>query len=85
MDSQGRKSKASSYLWVSSTSYIAWQQTNDRSFQLIADKKSYNPGDTARILIAQPFQGEVYALLTLERGHIYEKKVIKLGQLQHRL
>jgi len=78
MDSQGRKSKASTYLWVSSVGYIAWQQTNDRSFQLIADKKTYNPGDTARILIAQPFQGVVYALLTLERGHIYEKKVIKL-------
>ena len=78
LDSAGRKSKASTYLWVSSTSYIAWQQTNDRSFQLIADKKSYNPGDTAHILIAQPFQGEVYALLTLERGHIYQKKVIKL-------
>jgi uncharacterized protein YfaS (alpha-2-macroglobulin family) len=78
LDSRGRSSKASAYLWVSSTSYIAWQQTNDRSFKLIADKKSYNPGDTARILIAQPFQGEVYALLTLERGHIYEKKVIKL-------
>ena len=77
-DRQGRKAKASSYLWVSSTGYTAWQQTNDRSFQLIADKKSYNPGDTARILIAQPFQGEVYALLTLERGHIYEKKVIQL-------
>jgi len=79
LDSAGRKSKASAYLWVSSTGYIAWQQTNDRSFQLIADKKSYNPGDTARILIAQPFQGEVFALLTLERGHIYEKKVIKLN------
>ncbi|MGB8213582.1 MAG: Ig-like domain-containing protein [Anaerolineales bacterium] len=78
LDGKGRLSKASSYLWVSSAAYIPWQQTNDRSFQLIADKKSYNPGDTAHILIAQPFQGEVYALLTLERGHIYEKKVIKL-------
>jgi alpha-2-macroglobulin len=79
LDSHGRSSKASTYLWVSSASYIAWQQTNDRSFQLIADKKAYNPGETAHILLAQPFQGEVYALLTLERGHIYQKKVIKLN------
>ena len=78
-DSRSRKSKASSYLWISSTDYISWRQTNDRSFQLIADKKAYEPGDTARIMIAQPFQGEVYALVTLERGHIYEKKVIKLN------
>jgi uncharacterized protein YfaS (alpha-2-macroglobulin family) len=77
-DAKGRPSKASSYLWVSSTDYIPWRQTNDRSFQLIADKSSYNPGDTAKILIAQPFEGENYALITTERGHIYEQKVIKL-------
>ncbi len=77
-DEKGRPSKASAYLWVSSTDYIPWRQSNDRSFQLVADKNSYNPGDTAKILIAQPFEGENYALITTERGHIYEKKVVKL-------
>jgi uncharacterized protein YfaS (alpha-2-macroglobulin family) len=77
-DDKGRPSKASTYLWVSSQSYVPWQQTNDRSFDLVLDKSAYNPGETAKILIAQPFEGENYALVTLERGHIYEKKVVKL-------
>lgn len=78
LDDKNRPSKASASIWVSGTDYVAWQQNNDRSFQLIADKASYNPGDTAKILIAQPFKGENYALITTERGHIYEKKVVKL-------
>jgi hypothetical protein len=77
-DEKGRPSRGSSYLWVSSSDYVAWRQTNDRSFQLVADKDSYNPGETAKILIAQPFEGENYALITTERGHIYEKKVVRL-------
>lgn len=77
-DAKGNKHQASTYLWVSSDDYISWRQTNDRSFTLVADKDSYSPGETAEILIAQPFQGQVYALLTYERGHIYEKKVVRL-------
>ena len=77
-DDKGRAAKGSAYLWVSSRTYIPWRQTNDRSFELIADKDSYNPGDTAKILIAQPFEGENVALITVERGHIYEKKVVTL-------
>ncbi len=77
-DVEGRAAKASAFLWVSSQSYVPWRQTNDRSFQLIADKDSYNPGDTAKILIAQPFEGQNLALITVERGHIYEKKVVTL-------
>jgi alpha-2-macroglobulin len=78
-DDQGRAVKASSYLWVWSEAYIPWRQTNDRSFQLVADKDAYTAGETAKILIAQPFEGENEALITIERGHIYEKKVVKLS------
>jgi alpha-2-macroglobulin len=77
-DAKGNSHKASTYVWVSSSSYINWQQTNDRSFKLIADKDSYSAGDTAELLIAQPFQGKVYALVTYERGHIYKQEVIQL-------
>jgi uncharacterized protein YfaS (alpha-2-macroglobulin family) len=78
LDEKERAAKASTYIWVVSDSYIPWRQTNDRSFQLVADKDSYNPGETAKILIAQPFEGENVALLTVERGHIYDAKVVTL-------
>lgn len=77
-DKNGKSSNAVAYLWVSGGGYIPWQQTNDRTFQLVADRDAYDPGDQAEILIASPFQGETYALVTVERGLIRQKEVIKL-------
>jgi hypothetical protein len=77
-DSKGNTHQASTYTWVAGSDYIPWRRTNDRSFELIADKDMYSPGDTAEILIAQPFEGKVYALVTYERGHIYKQEVIQL-------
>ncbi len=77
-DSKGNTHQASTYIWVASDGEISWRQTNDRAFSLIADKEMYTPGETAEILIAQPFEGKVYALVTYERGHIYKQEVILL-------
>ena len=77
-DSKGNSHQASTYIWVASNGEIAWRQTNDRAFSLIADKDMYSPGDTAEILIAQPFNEKVYALITYERGHIYKQEVVLL-------
>jgi len=77
-DSQGNSHRASTYVWVASDDHIAWRQTNDRTFSLVADKDAYSPGDTAEVLIAQPFEHEVYALVTYERGHIYKQDVVLL-------
>ncbi len=78
-DSKGNKQQSSAYTWISSDQFIPWRQTNDRTFNLIADKDTYTPGDTAELLIAQPFQGSVYALVTYERGHIYKQDVVLLN------
>jgi uncharacterized protein YfaS (alpha-2-macroglobulin family) len=77
-DTKGHTHSSSAYMWVSSDEYIAWRQTNDRVFNLIADKDTYSPGDTAEILVAQPFEHEVYALVTSERGHVYKQDVVLL-------
>ncbi len=77
-DSKGHTHSSSAYTWISSDDYIAWRQTNDRTFNLIVDKDTYSPGDTAEILIAQPFENDVYALVTYERGHVYKQDVVLL-------
>jgi len=77
-DTKGNSHQSSTYIWVASDGEISWRQTNDRAFSLIADKDMYTPGDTAELLIAQPFSGKVYALVTYERGHIYKQEVILL-------
>ncbi len=78
LDAHDKTGKASAYLWVAGKDYIPWQQTNDRSFELVTDKKSYTPGDTAQVLIASPFQGDAYALVTVERGKVRHQEVIQL-------
>lgn len=77
-DGKGNPNQASTYFWAAGRGYVPWRQTNDNSFSLIADKEFYKPGETAKLLIAQPFDGEVYALVTYERGHIYKNEVLKL-------
>jgi alpha-2-macroglobulin len=77
-DSKGNQQQSSAYTWVSSDQYISWRETNDRTFNLVADKNMYSPGETAQLLIAQPFQGSVYALVTTERGHVYKQDVVLL-------
>ena len=71
--------RSSAYLWISSRDYVAWRQENHDRIELVTDKKSYRPGETARILIPSPFQGEVKALLTVERGHIYSYRMFTLS------
>ena len=78
-DQNGHIHQSSSYMWVSGNGSISWRQSNDRSFELISDKDLYSPGETAEILIAQPFEGENYALITYERGHIYHSEVVLLS------
>ncbi len=78
LDDHENEARASTYMWVAGKDYVPWIQTNDRSFKLVSDKTNYAPGDQAEILIASPFQGNAYALLTVERGHIRYKEVLKL-------
>ena len=70
---------STAYMWVSGTEYIPWRESNDHSFRLVSDKKEYQPGDTAEFLIASPYQGQAYGLITVERGHIRQSEVITIN------
>jgi uncharacterized protein YfaS (alpha-2-macroglobulin family) len=70
--------RASAYVWVAGTEYVAWRQQNSNRIDLIADSDSYAIGDTAQILIASPFQGTATALITVERGGVLSTDVVTL-------
>ncbi len=75
-DQQGNIGKTSTYTWIAGEDFVSWRQSSDRGMTLVTDKKRYVPGETAEIMIASPFQGENYALVTVERGHIRQYEVI---------
>ncbi|MGB8647126.1 MAG: Ig-like domain-containing protein [Anaerolineae bacterium] len=77
VDAAGNKIRSATYQWVTGSGYINWRVENNDRIDLVADKKSYNVGDTAEILIPAPFKASE-ALLTIERGTIREVKRLTL-------
>jgi hypothetical protein len=77
-DGGGREVRASEWQWVTGDEYVSWQRENNDRISLISDKSSYVPGETARILIPSPFQGEHWALVSIERGGILQYELIKI-------
>jgi uncharacterized protein YfaS (alpha-2-macroglobulin family) len=77
-DQRENEIRSSTYLWVSSREFVSWRQESHNRIELIPDKKSYVPGDVAKVLVPSPYQGEVKALLTIERGHIMSHQLLTL-------
>ena len=77
-DRQENLVRSSTYVWISSGDYVTWKQANNDRIELVADKGSYLPGETARVLVPSPFEGQVQALLTIERGRILSHRVLPL-------
>ena len=68
-DARGNEIGSDAYFYVSGSDYVAWERTNDDRIELIADKKEYKPGQTARIIVKNPYE-EATALVTVEREGI---------------
>lgn len=78
VDSGGNDISSAVFVWVSDpdpNSSTAWRRDNNDRIELVADKRSYIPGETARILVPNPFQGDVTALVTYERTGVDEQRV----------
>ncbi len=81
VDSNDNAISSAVFMWVSDpdpTSAAAWRRDNNDRIEIVADKKTYIPGDTARILVPNPFEGEVTALVTYERNGVDEAQVVTL-------
>ncbi|MCA1659997.1 MAG: hypothetical protein LC642_05600, partial [Verrucomicrobiaceae bacterium] len=67
-DAQGHDVLTAMVFEVSGDAETDWNYRNTYVVDLVADKDSYNPGDTATILVKTPISGE--ALVTVERDRI---------------
>jgi hypothetical protein len=77
-DAGGREAVSSAYVWASGAGYVPWRIANSTQIDLIADKPTYQVGDTAEILITSPFAGRTEALVTVERSGIIDFERITL-------
>jgi uncharacterized protein YfaS (alpha-2-macroglobulin family) len=56
----------------------SWARSDSKTLELVADKRSYEPGDTARILVKAPKKG-MRALVTVEREGVWTRRVVTLA------
>ncbi len=82
-DSAGNQVRAATYAWVSGRDYVSWRQHNANTLQLTPERTDYSIGDTARVLIASPFQGETQALISIERGDVLHVEQLTLTSNSH--
>lgn len=76
-DSRKNLITTTSYFYVTGADYVAWERREDDMVELVADAPSYRPGETSRLLVKSPYE-KAKALLTIEREHIIEAKVIDI-------
>jgi uncharacterized protein YfaS (alpha-2-macroglobulin family) len=75
-DDKGRLSRSERGLYVAGSG-ATWARDDNNKLTLIPDKRKYEPGDTATILIQSPRPG-LSALVTVEREGVISQQVVKL-------
>ena len=76
-DSRGNEILTGASFYASGKGYGFWEKRKDDRIGLVADAKSYHPGDKAKILVKSPYK-KAKALVTLEREGIIESWVEKI-------
>ncbi|NQX00681.1 hypothetical protein HQ447_08460, partial [bacterium] len=75
-DPDGRAFATVTYFNVYGTREYPWLYEDGLRVKLVAEKKSYQPGETARVLVLSPIEGT--ALVTVEREKVLRSFLVKL-------
>jgi uncharacterized protein YfaS (alpha-2-macroglobulin family) len=65
-DDEGRSTTTRSWFYAVGAGYTAWAREDHNRIELVPEKKTYRPGERARIMIKSPWETAT-ALLTTER------------------
>ena len=76
-DTKGAVHKSDIGLYVTGAGRVVWQESADASLEIVPEKTSYKPGETARYMVKNPYPG-AEALVTIERYGIIDSFVQKL-------
>ncbi|HEV7802333.1 MAG TPA: alpha-2-macroglobulin family protein, partial [Burkholderiales bacterium] len=76
-DDGGREAFATASVWVQGDDEWWFEPANNDRIDLIAEKKRYEPGETARFQVRMPFR-QATVLVTVEREGVLWQKVVEL-------
>jgi uncharacterized protein YfaS (alpha-2-macroglobulin family) len=80
-DAEGRSTTTRTWFYAVGAGYTAWQRYDHNRIDLVPEKKTYRPGDTARIMVKSPWE-HATALLTTEREGVRTWKTFALTSTQ---
>jgi uncharacterized protein YfaS (alpha-2-macroglobulin family) len=67
-------------LWVGGPGQAVWPNLPNQRLRLTADRSLYQPGDTAQVFVPNPFGAGALALVTIERGVLFEHQILELEE-----
>ncbi len=80
-DADGRRAATDATFYALGPGYTAWTRFDHNRIELVPERKSYKPGDSARIMIKSPWE-QATALVTTEREGIRTHKRFALTSSQ---
>lgn len=75
-DAEGREFRTAVKYWVYGSGVSPWEYHDGLKVKIIPDKQLYKPGETARLLVQTPMEGEV--MVTVEREKVLRSFARKL-------
>ncbi len=77
-DVRGNVVRSETYIVAAGEGYSAWQRRDDDRLDLTPDRTTpYVPGETAKLLVASPFESAL-ALVTVEREGVISRRMVTL-------
>jgi alpha-2-macroglobulin len=80
-DADGRSTTTRTSFYSLGTGYTAWERFDHNRINLVPEKQTYKPGDSARIMIQSPWE-KATALLTTEREGVRTRRQFDLTSTQ---
>lgn len=75
-DAEGHPFATATSLHVYGTNEFPWAYEDGMRIKLVPEKKSYQAGETARVLVLSPIEGK--ALVTIERDKVLRSQIVEL-------
>jgi hypothetical protein len=76
-DDAGRTQRTRTFFYVAGGGWVSWRSGDDDSIELVADKKAYDPGEKARVIVKSPWP-RAEAIVTVEREGVKDARRVTL-------
>ncbi|HET8539946.1 MAG TPA: alpha-2-macroglobulin family protein [Anaeromyxobacter sp.] len=77
-DEKGRRQTTRFPFHAAGPGWVSWQREETDRLDLVPDRKRYEPGDVARVLVKSPFP-EAEAVITVEREGVLSARRVRLS------